>query len=102
MARDVHVEMGGRVRTVQNWIDGNDYNPCGAALVPPPPEDVPGQLADLRDFCNGIGTGPLCLGSMLVSPCGTLRRSGLWLAIDPDVSESTSSSLPRFRPLSLE
>jgi hypothetical protein len=30
--------LAGRFRTVQNWIDGNDYNPCGADFVPPPPE----------------------------------------------------------------
>lgn len=39
--------VAGRVRTVQNWIGGNDYNPCGAAFVPPPPEDVSGLLLDL-------------------------------------------------------
>src|SRR5690606_1609012 len=26
---------------------GNDYNPCGAAFVPPPPEEVPDLLDDL-------------------------------------------------------
>src|SRR5215207_3715881 len=30
----------GQLRTVQNWIGGNDYNPCGADFVPPPPELV--------------------------------------------------------------
>lgn len=27
---------GGRIRTGQNWIGGNDHNPCGAAFAPPP------------------------------------------------------------------
>ena len=45
-------EHGGRVRTVQNWIGGSSYNPCSAAFVPPPPEDVPDLLADLVAFCN--------------------------------------------------
>lgn len=39
--------IAGRVRTVQNWIGGNDYNPCGADFVPPPPEYVDTLLADL-------------------------------------------------------
>jgi Fic family protein len=39
--------IAGKVRTVQNWIGGNDYNPCGAAFVPPPPEDVDRLLIDL-------------------------------------------------------
>jgi Fic family protein len=30
----------GIIRAQQNWIGGNDYNPCGAEFVPPPPEDV--------------------------------------------------------------
>src|SRR5450759_3125739 len=43
----------GRVRTVQNWIGGNSFNPCAAAFVPPPPDQVPGLLADLAAFCSG-------------------------------------------------
>ena len=45
-------EHGGRVRTVQNWIGGSGHNPCSAAFVPPPPEDVPALLDDLVAFCN--------------------------------------------------
>lgn len=37
----------GRIRDRQNWIGGNDYTPCGADFVPPPPEYVPGLLEDL-------------------------------------------------------
>ena len=42
----------GQLREVQNWIGGNHYNPCAAAYVPPPPEEVPGLLGDLCEFCN--------------------------------------------------
>lgn len=44
--------MGGQLRTVQNWIGGNDYNPCGADYVPPPPEEIAELLADLCEAVN--------------------------------------------------
>jgi Fic family protein len=47
-----HAAIAGRIRTEQNWIGGNDYNPCGAAFVPPPPEHLDGLLDDLVRFCN--------------------------------------------------
>ena len=50
---------GGSVRTVQNWIGGSGHNPCSAAFVPPPPEDVPALLGDLMAFCNDDGLSPL-------------------------------------------
>jgi Fic family protein len=42
----------GRIRDVQNWIGGSDFNPCSAAFVPPPWEHVEALLRDLCDFCN--------------------------------------------------
>lgn len=51
--------IAGRVRDVQNWIGGNDYNPCGADFVPPPPEHVARLLADLCEFCNRDHLPPL-------------------------------------------
>lgn len=45
-------EVAGTVRTGQNWIGGNDYNPCGAAFVPPPEDELGPLLADLCAFCN--------------------------------------------------
>lgn len=42
----------GRMREVQNWIGGNDHNPCAATYVPPPPEIVGDLLDDLCAFCN--------------------------------------------------
>jgi Fic family protein len=44
---------GGKLREVQNWIGGSDYNPCSAAFVPPPPDQVPELVEDLCEFCNG-------------------------------------------------
>ncbi|MGZ6536389.1 MAG: Fic/DOC family N-terminal domain-containing protein, partial [Actinomycetota bacterium] len=40
MARTERAEQAGKLRDVQNWIGGNNYNPCGAAFVLPPPEEV--------------------------------------------------------------
>jgi Fic family protein len=45
-------ETAGVIRTGQNWIGGNDFNPVGAAHVPPPPELVHPLLGDLCSFIN--------------------------------------------------
>ena len=50
---------GGRFRTEQNWIGGNAYNPCGAAFVPPPPEQVEALMEDLCVFCSADALPPL-------------------------------------------
>jgi len=39
--------IAGRIRKEQNWVGGNDYNPCGADFVPPPPEELERALNDL-------------------------------------------------------
>jgi Fic family protein len=51
--------IAGVLRSEQNWIGGNDYNPCGADFVPPPPDDVQGLLDDLVAFCNEEMLPPL-------------------------------------------
>lgn len=51
--------IAGNVRERQNWIGGNDYNPCGASFVPPPPDKVAGLLEDLVRFCNDETLPPL-------------------------------------------
>jgi Fic family protein len=45
-------EYAGKIRTEQNWIGGSRYNPCSAAFVPPPHEQVDELLDDLCAFCN--------------------------------------------------
>jgi Fic family protein len=52
MERTHLAEHAGRMREVQNWIGGSDYNPCSASFVPPPPEMVPELIDDLVTFCN--------------------------------------------------
>jgi Fic family protein len=59
LRRGSQARIAGTVRTTQNWIGGNDYNPCGAAFVPPPPEHVDRLLADLVEFCNEDRLPPL-------------------------------------------
>jgi Fic family protein len=45
-------EHGGVIRKEQNWIGGTSFNPCRAAFVPPPHEEVETLIADLCEFCN--------------------------------------------------
>lgn len=61
LLKDVHTRLlrgtaleqhGGATRTQQNWIGGSDYDPCSAAFVPPPWEEVERLLEDLCAFCN--------------------------------------------------
>ncbi len=54
-----NAKIAGRVRTEQNWIGGNDYNPCGAEFVPPPPEEVARLLDDLGMAIDGDLLPPL-------------------------------------------
>lgn len=54
--RDAHI--AGVVRTSQNWIGGNNFNPRGAAFVPPPEDDVPRLLDDLARFMNRSDLSP--------------------------------------------
>ena len=48
--------IAGVVRTTQNWIGGNAFNPLDAAFVPPPAQHVPGLLDDL---CRFVGRDDL-------------------------------------------
>lgn len=48
-----HQHIAGRFRESQNWIGGNDYTPCGADFVPPPPDLI---ALLLRDLCETINT----------------------------------------------
>jgi Fic family protein len=54
--RDSHI--AGIVRRSQNWIGGNNYNPWGAAFVPPPETEVGRLLADLAAFINRRDISP--------------------------------------------
>jgi Fic family protein len=59
MANAHNSNMAGKIRAQQNWIGGNDYNPCGADFVPPPHEELNPLLDDLCSFCNENELPPL-------------------------------------------
>jgi Fic family protein len=52
-------EVGGVLRTTQNWIGGSSYNPCSASFVPPPADHVRPLLDDLLRYLNGDDHSPL-------------------------------------------
>lgn len=55
----------GRIRTQQNWVGGNDHNPCGADFVPPPPEKIDRLLGDLCDAINDDQLPPLVQAALI-------------------------------------
>jgi Fic family protein len=59
LAAAPNTRMAGQLRTTQNWIGGNDHNPCGADFVPPPPEHVTRLLSDLCEFVTDDSLPPL-------------------------------------------
>lgn len=73
MERAPHRHIAGRVRTQQNWIGGNDYNPCGADFVPPPPQEVSRLLADLCDAMNDDTLPPLVQAALVHAQFETIH-----------------------------
>lgn len=73
MERTQSPHLAGRVREEQNWIGGNDYNPCGADFVPPPPEYVPGLLDDLVDTINDDRLPPLVQAALVHAQFETIH-----------------------------
>lgn len=65
--------VAGRVRATQNWIGGNDYNPCGADFVPPPPEHVNSLLDDLCDAINDDPLSPLVQAALVHAQFETIH-----------------------------
>jgi Fic family protein len=68
-----NAQVAGRLRTVQNWIGGNDYNPCGADYVPPPPEHVDKLLEDLCDSINDDSFSPLVQAALVHAQFETIH-----------------------------
>jgi Fic family protein len=73
MEHDTRSHVAGRFRTGQNWIGGNDYNPCGADFVPPPVEEVPRLLAELYDAMNSDLLPPLVQAALVHAQFETIH-----------------------------
>jgi Fic family protein len=63
----------GKIRDTQNWIGGNDYNPCGADFVPPPPEYVRALLEDLCVAINDDTSPPLVQAALVHAQFETIH-----------------------------
>lgn len=73
MAGAPNPRRAGQLRTTQNWIGGNDHNPCGADFVPPPPEDVDALLADLCEAVNDDRLAPLVQAALVHAQFETIH-----------------------------
>ena len=97
--------VAGSIRNEQNWVGGNDYNPCGADFVPPPPEEVAPLLTDLCAAMASEALSPLVQAAVVHAQFETihpfadgngrtgralihlvLRRRGLAVAYVPPIS----------------
>ncbi len=65
--------VAGRIRDTQNWIGGNDYNPCGADFTPPPPEYVGPLLDDLCAAINDETLPPLVQAAIVHAQFETIH-----------------------------
>lgn len=63
----------GVIRQDQNWIGGNDYNPCGADFVPPPAEHVERLLSDLCEAIADDSLPPLVQAAMVHAQFETIH-----------------------------
>jgi Fic family protein len=73
LERTPYAHLAGRIRTQQNWIGGNDYNPCGADFVPPPPEEVPALLDDLCQAINNDVLPPVVQAALVHAQFETIH-----------------------------
>ena len=73
MAHAPNRHVAGHVRTVQNWIGGNDYNPCGADFVPPPPEHLAPLLVDLTEAVNRKDLPPIVQAALIHAQFETIH-----------------------------
>lgn len=115
MASAANHHVAGVIRTEQNWIGGNNYNPCGADFVPPPPGEVPRLLADLCEAINEDHLPPVVQAGLVHAQFETihpfhdgngrtgralihvvLRRRGMTPQYVPPISIVLASSKERY------
>ncbi len=108
-------QVAGVVRTGQNWIGGNNYNPCSADFVPPPPEYVAPLLEDLCTAIADESLPPLVQAALVHAQFETihpfddgngrtgralihvvLRRRGLSTAYVPPISVVLAADRNRY------
>lgn len=73
LERTAHQHIAGRFRDSQNWIGGNDYTPCGADFVPPPPDMVAPLLRDLCETINTDRLSPLVQAALVHAQFETMH-----------------------------
>jgi len=73
MESSLHAKIAGKIRTGQNWIGGNDYNPCNADFVPPPPDMIGALLSDLCDAVNDDVLPPLVQAALVHAQFETIH-----------------------------
>jgi Fic family protein len=61
------------LRSVQNWIGGNDWHPIDADFVPPPPVHVRPLMADLCDYVNSGFHAPLVQAALVHAQFETIH-----------------------------
>ncbi|MBW3663387.1 MAG: Fic family protein [Actinobacteria bacterium] len=73
MSRAPNPRNAGRIRTQQNWVGGNDFTPCGAEFVPPPPELVDPLLEDLCAAITDDSMAPLVQAALVHAQFETIH-----------------------------
>ena len=73
MERATNRHIAGQFRQEQNWIGGNDYNPCGADFVPPPHEEVARLLDDLCLAINDDQLSPIVQAALVHAQFETIH-----------------------------
>jgi len=73
MASAPNPGVAGKIRNEQNWIGGNNYNPCGADFVPPPPTQVEGLLSDLCQAIDEDYLSPLVQAAIVHAQFETIH-----------------------------
>lgn len=115
MEHDANSRTASQLRTTQNWIGGNDYNPCGADFVPPPVEELPRLLDDLWAAVNDDLLPPVVQAALVHAQFETihpfddgngrtgralihvvLRRRGVAPAYVPPISVVLAASRERY------
>jgi Fic family protein len=73
LERAPHKHIAGQFRRGQNWIGGNDYNPCGGDFIPPPRAEVDRLMDDLFRAINDDALSPLVQAALVHAQFETIH-----------------------------